>query len=112
MIDRGIGKNEAELFTAMFEGVERMKEAKRNQNKMGFDAFNQAFLNGWEEGYNNNDQGREVLVELRELFGYVEETPANKYIKIDPSLARGLSYYTGAIFVIYTNNKIIKSQSR
>ncbi len=100
LIDRGIGKNEAELFTAMFEGFERMKEAKRNQNKMGFDAFNQAFLNRWEEGYNNNDQGREVLVELRELFGYVEETPANKYIKIDPSLARGLSYYTGAIMEI------------
>ncbi|MBA3600248.1 MAG: ATP phosphoribosyltransferase regulatory subunit, partial [Acidobacteria bacterium] len=52
LIDRGIGKNEAELFTAMFEGFERMKEAKRNQNKMGFDAFNQAFLNRWEEGYN------------------------------------------------------------
>ncbi len=48
LIERGIEKDQAEIFTAMFEGFERMEEATRNQNNIGFDAFNQKFLNRWE----------------------------------------------------------------
>ena len=37
LIGRGIGKSEAELFVAMFEGFESLEEANQNLNKIGFD---------------------------------------------------------------------------
>jgi histidyl-tRNA synthetase len=40
------------------------------------------------------------LAELRELLAFSAATPAAGRIAIDPSLARGLSYYTGAIMEI------------
>ncbi len=45
-------------------------------------------------------QGRRGVDELRELRGYVQQGPAKGSIRIDPFLARGLSYYTGPIFEI------------
>jgi histidyl-tRNA synthetase len=43
-------------------------------------------------GYVND----ETLIELRQILNFSQSTP----IILDPSLARGLSYYTGAIFEI------------
>jgi histidyl-tRNA synthetase len=40
------------------------------------------------------------LVELQTIIAYAAATPARGRIAIDPSLARGLSYYTGAIMEI------------
>jgi len=101
LIKRGIGTDEAELFVAVFEGFAGLEEANRSQNKIGFDASNQAFLNRWEDGLDENDlAGSQVLKELQQIISFTEKTSANKYIKIDASLARGLSYYTGAIFEI------------
>ena len=37
---------------------------------------------------------------LREILALAQGTPASRRIRIDPSLARGLSYYTGAIMEI------------
>jgi histidyl-tRNA synthetase len=50
-----------------------------------------------------NDEGREGLKELQELFGYV------KKIEFDPSLARGLAYYTGTVFEVFTKKGKITS---
>jgi histidyl-tRNA synthetase len=44
--------------------------------------------------------GQRGLAELRELLRLAAATPAAGRIAIDPSLARGLSYYTGAIMEI------------
>jgi ATP phosphoribosyltransferase regulatory subunit HisZ len=41
-----------------------------------------------------------ALANLRAILDLVEATPAAGRIKLDPSLARGLSYYTGAIMEI------------
>ncbi len=41
--------------------------------------------------------GHEALANLTAIVGLAESTPAAGRIRIDPSLARGLSYYTGAI---------------
>ncbi len=38
--------------------------------------------------------------DLRQIVEYTKNTAARNHIKIDESLARGLSYYTGAIFEI------------
>jgi len=44
--------------------------------------------------------GAEGLAELEEILALVDATPAAGRVRIDPSLARGLSYYTGAIMEI------------
>ncbi|MCU0239157.1 MAG: histidine--tRNA ligase [Pyrinomonadaceae bacterium] len=105
LIERGINQENAELFTAMFEGFKGLEKANENRNKIGFDAFNQAFINRWDEGYDDNDsESRKVLREIESLIKLTEKGFAGKYVKIDPSLARGLSYYTGAIFEIVLTN--------
>lgn len=44
--------------------------------------------------------GRRALAELREILDLAAVTPAAGRLRIDPSLARGLSYYTGAIMEV------------
>jgi histidyl-tRNA synthetase len=44
-----------------------------------------------------HEVGRRALADLREILDLSAATPAAGRIRIDPSLARGLSYYTGAI---------------
>jgi histidyl-tRNA synthetase len=44
--------------------------------------------------------GHEALANLTEIVGLAASTPAAGRIRVDPSLARGLSYYTGAIMEI------------
>lgn len=101
LIERGIKADQAELFVAMFEGFEGLEQATRELNKTGFDTFNKAFLNRWEEGLNDDDNvNKEVTKELRQLIEFSKNNSSAKHIRIDPTLARGLSYYTGAIFEI------------
>jgi histidyl-tRNA synthetase len=42
----------------------------------------------------------DALDELRQIVALVGATPTGMHLRIDPALARGLSYYTGAIFEI------------
>ncbi|MET0752328.1 MAG: histidine--tRNA ligase [Pyrinomonadaceae bacterium] len=101
LIEREIGKDEAALFLDMFEGFARLEEASQSQNKIGFDAFNRAFLSRWEDGLNEDDaENQSILKEFERLVSFAETTPANAHIKIDPTLARGLSYYTGTIMEV------------
>ena len=48
----------------------------------------------------NSEIGRKGLDELEELIGYIEAAGVKTECEIDLSLARGLNYYTGAIFEI------------
>ena len=47
-----------------------------------------------------NAAGREALENVRAILALTEGTSAAGRIRLDPSLARGLSYYTGAIMEI------------
>lgn len=47
-----------------------------------------------------SEQGLKGLDELEELFGYIETSNVGAEVEIDLSLARGLNYYTGAIFEV------------
>jgi histidyl-tRNA synthetase len=42
----------------------------------------------------------DALTELGQIVALVGATPTGAHLRLDPSLARGLSYYTGAIFEI------------
>jgi histidyl-tRNA synthetase len=48
----------------------------------------------------DNATGRDALDNLSAIMGLAHETAARGHLRFDPSLARGLSYYTGAIFEI------------
>lgn len=48
----------------------------------------------------DNTAGRAALDNLAEIFRLSRETSAGPHLQFQPSLARGLSYYTGAIFEI------------
>ncbi|MBN2745506.1 MAG: histidine--tRNA ligase [Bacteroidales bacterium] len=45
-------------------------------------------------------EGEKGIAELRELFDYLQEMEIENEIAIDLTLARGLNYYTGAIFEV------------
>ena len=45
-------------------------------------------------------RGAEALANLRAILSLAAATAAGPRLRVDPSLARGLSYYTGAIFEI------------
>ncbi len=47
--------------------------------------------------------------EMRKIFGYVEKLGINLPVELDLSLARGLNYYTGAIFEVKANDFAIGS---
>jgi len=47
-----------------------------------------------------SETGLKGLDELEELFGYIEAAGVHSAVEIDLSLARGLNYYTGAIFEV------------
>ncbi len=62
--------------------------------------LNAAILGRLIEFVGTNEKGAEGVDELREILQYAAASGVGEKIKIDPSLARGLSYYTGAIFEI------------
>lgn len=47
-----------------------------------------------------SEAGKTGVDELRTLVRYASGTAAGRYFRIDPFLARGLSYYTGPIFEV------------
>jgi histidyl-tRNA synthetase len=47
-----------------------------------------------------DDSGRGAVRDLNAIIGLTAATSAGAHVKIQPALARGLSYYTGAIFEI------------
>lgn len=51
-------------------------------------------------------EGKEGVSELEELVYYLEKMGAYSKVKIDLSLARGLDYYTGPIFEVFTPDGI------
>ena len=67
--------------------------------------FYSSFLASSETGL----QGVEELVEVFSLLEALGES--QEFIAVDPMLARGLSYYTGAIFEVKVNNVSIGSVS-
>ncbi|MBS2026855.1 MAG: histidine--tRNA ligase [Deltaproteobacteria bacterium] len=47
-----------------------------------------------------SEAGSRGVKQLQELVGHAAHTPAGRRLAVDPSLARGLSYYTGPIFEV------------
>jgi histidyl-tRNA synthetase len=82
-IDRGISADSSKKLLDLFDKVRLIKEQETNINGTTLES-----LAGFAED--------ETLTELRQLLNLTINAP----LVVDPTLARGLSYYTGAIFEI------------
>jgi histidyl-tRNA synthetase len=66
-------------------------------------------LRGW---LSRSAVGMQGLAELEEVGAYLKQTDTDtSHLELDVTLARGLSYYTGAIFEVKVNNVSIGSIS-
>ncbi|MBQ3254574.1 MAG: histidine--tRNA ligase [Rikenellaceae bacterium] len=61
---------------------------------------NMSKLSKLEEVIGESETGRKGIEEMRTIFGYTEALGVALDIELDLSLARGLNYYTGAIFEV------------
>jgi len=121
---RGEGR-EIDLFTSIDkldkigkEGVEKELNEKGFSQQSINRLFELIFIKGSynekiegleQEGLDNNDPdetGRLGLSELFKVYKYLEGFNFENFkrIEFDPTLARGLSYYTGCIFEVKVNN--------
>ncbi len=91
---RGIPFGGASLLLELFAAVQAAA-GQVDQDPARFNADTLARIGGLVTG-----DGAAGLAELQAIVRLCGATDAAKHIRIDPSLARGLSYYTGSIFEI------------
>jgi histidyl-tRNA synthetase len=101
---RGVGA-EATRNLLDFLDVEALERAAGlvadgERAETGNEAFNAAMLGRLVEFVGAREEGSRGVEELRKIIEYSAAYPSRGSIKIDPSLARGLAYYTGAIMEV------------
>ena len=62
-----------------------------------------------EQMFANVEVGQRGAAELKELFGYIDAAGVKCEVELDLTLARGLNYYTGAIFEVKAKDAQIGS---
>jgi len=70
---------------------------------------NEEKLNKIEHVIETSESGRKGMEELRTIFGYLKTGNIGTAVELDLTLARGLNYYTGAIFEVKANDVQIGS---
>ena len=104
--ERGIKEESGARLLSFFEGLSALEHAAQLVDIEGEgrgsekDAVNAAILGRLVEFVGDNEAGARGIDELRSVVKLSAAYGADMRIKIDPSLARGLSYYTGAIMEI------------
>jgi histidyl-tRNA synthetase len=104
LVNRGIeavaGQRLLEFFTELTE-LERAAEIATGEDvDRKALALNKAVLGRIVEFVRDNEMGAAGVDELQTILNFGEASGVARRIRIDPSLARGLSYYTGAIMEI------------
>jgi len=105
LMERGIKVEAGDKLLNFFAGLVELEHAvqlapldeKREPESV---ALNQATLGRLVEFVGDHELGAHGIDELRSIITFAEASGVNTRIRIDPSLARGLSYYTGAIMEI------------
>ena len=93
LAERGIGKDAVAKLQPILE----------------LNGSNSEKLNTLESIIGASEVGKKGIEEMRTIFGYVESLGIGLPIELDLSLARGLNYYTGAIFEVKANDFTIGS---
>jgi len=94
-ISEAAGTSLLDFFAALTELEHATEIADQTQQ-----ALNRAILGRIVEFVGDNELGAQGVDELQSIVDFAEATGISERLKIDPSLARGLSYYTGAIMEI------------
>lgn len=101
---RGIVGPAAIKLMGFFEGLAGADRAARvaDLGEPGLEraAFNADVLGRLVEFVGAHESGSRGVDELRQILQFAKASGVAKRIKLDPTLARGLSYYTGAIIEI------------
>jgi histidyl-tRNA synthetase len=102
--DRGIdaesGRNLLNFFLELGSLDHAAEIAAGENTEQKRAALNSAILGRLVEFLQGNELGARGVDELRSIVKFAEASGIASKIEIDPSLARGLSYYTGAIMEI------------
>jgi histidyl-tRNA synthetase len=96
-IQKGISESVAEEILNSVIWLKNFYDANRKLER-----WNEVVIDSLYERLDSldNDAGRRGINELRRIVVLLKSSSAGSHIKIDPNLARGLSYYTGAIMEI------------
>jgi histidyl-tRNA synthetase len=101
---RGILAESGDRLLGFFENLSALEHAAEfvvdERSESLAEAYNKAVLGRLVEFVGADEVGARGIDELRKVIEYASAYAAADRIKIDPSLARGLSYYTGAIMEI------------
>ena len=92
---RGIPASGGERLLETFEAVAALRSGIPDAR-----AFNDQAIDRLRTNLRASDLAGRALGDLAEIVRLCDGTSAGDHLAIDPSLARGLSYYTGAIFEI------------
>ena len=101
LASRGIAEVAGNRLLAFFSdlaSLERAAEIAAEDRPV--QALNKAVLGRIVEFVGDNELGAKGADELQSIVDFSEAAGISSRLKIDPSLARGLSYYTGAIMEI------------
>ena len=101
---RSIAKEAGDKLLDFFAGLGELEHAAQmaadERVESAAEALNSATLGRLVEFVGDHETGARGIDELRSVIDFAVASNAGARIKIDPSLARGLSYYTGAIMEI------------
>jgi histidyl-tRNA synthetase len=90
----------AELTGRQIVDEERARALTALFHEANEDGGNEAILARLDASVGDDEGGRAGVADLREILRLAARTAAGRRLRLDPSLARGLSYYTGPIFEV------------
>jgi histidyl-tRNA synthetase len=96
---RGIASPAANNLLNLFSALSELGHAADIADQTP-QALNKAILGRIVEFVGDNELGAQGVDELQSILDFAEAIGIGNRLRIDPSLARGLSYYTGAIMEI------------
>ncbi|HEV2765491.1 MAG TPA: histidine--tRNA ligase [Pyrinomonadaceae bacterium] len=105
-VERGLAAESGARLLGFFESLSGLERAAQIVDVNGMsgeserDVLNRDVLGRLVEWVGAHEAGALGVEELRKILEYSSAYGGRTRIKIDPSLARGLSYYTGAIMEI------------
>jgi histidyl-tRNA synthetase len=99
-IDQAAGNRLLGFFTALGSLEHAAEIAAGEDPLVKRAALNNAILGRLVEAVGDNEAGARGVDELQSIMAFAATSGVASRMKIDPALARGLSYYTGAIIEI------------
>ncbi len=99
-IEEAVGRRLLGFFTAL-SSLDHAAEIAAGEDPLAKRAaLNNAIMGRLVEAVGDNETGARGVEQLQSIMTFAAASGAGSRVKIDPALARGLSYYTGAILEI------------